>query len=576
MIDLKSKPFYLTAEDIQWVKETLAGMDLQAKVGQLFCLLVPKEDMSELMQQLQEIKIKPCGFMSRPFPGTVIQKNHRFLQESAEIPLLLAANLEKGGDGIASDGTFFGTQMQVAATDDTTMAYRLGLVCGREARAVGCNWDFAPVIDIDMNYQNPITNTRTYGSDPARVLRMARAYMKGIQECGLAVSIKHWPGDGVDGRDQHLLTSINNLSVEEWDKTFGKVYKGMIDAGANSVMAAHIMLPAYSKKLKRGVKNADIMPATLAPEINYKLLRKQLGFNGLIVTDATAMAGFTAVMSRERAVPATIAAGCDVFLFSLDLKEDFELMMAGVQNGILTPERLDEAVTRILALKASLKLHKRKAKGTLVPDETALEVLNCPEHRAWAKECADKAITLVKDTQKLLPLTVEKHKRILLYVLGDVGGYMDEGQGVSGKFIKLLEDHGFVVTQFDYSQTVGASMWANLLFRSKPVRALKEEYDLVLYFASIKTASNQTIVRINWAQPMGIDVPKFINDIPTAFVSVDNPYHLQDVPRVKTFVNGYTSSEYVVEALVDKLLGKSPFKGTSPVDPFCGYWEAKL
>ena len=103
-----------------------------------------------------------------------------------------------------------------------------------------------------------------------------------------------------------------------------------------------------------------------------------------------------------------------------------------------------------------------------------------------------------------------------------------------------------------------------------------EEHDLVLYYASLKTTSNQTVVRITWAQPMGIDVPKFINDIPTAFVSVDNPYHLQDVPRVKTFVNGYTSSEHVVEALVDKLLGKSPFKGKSPIDPFCGYWDAKL
>jgi beta-N-acetylhexosaminidase len=576
MIDLKNKPFYLTAEDIQWVKETLAGMDLQTKVGQLFCLIVMNDDTSELLKTLREIKIKPGGFMSRPFPGATIQKNYLSLQENSEMPLLLAANLEHGGDGLASDGTFFGTQMQVAATDDEIMAYRLGLVCGREGRAVGCNWSFAPVIDIDFNCQNPITNTRTYGSDPARVLRMARAYMKGIQECGLAVSIKHWPGDGVDGRDQHLLTSINNLSVEEWDKTFGQVYKGMIDAGANTVMVAHIMLPAYSRKLKPGIKDEEIMPATLAPEINYKLLREQLGFNGLIVTDATSMAGFTIAMSRERAVPATIAAGCDIFLFSLDLKEDYEFMMKGLETGVLSMERLDEAVTRILALKASLKLHKRKAEGTLVPDETALEVLNCPEHQAWAKECADKAVTLVKDTQKLLPLTVEKHKRILLYVLGDVGGYMDEGQGSSGRFIKLLEEHGFVVTKFDYSQTVGASMWTNLLSRAKPVRALKEEYDLVLYFASIKTASNQTVVRINWAQPMGLDVPKFINDIPTAFVSVDNPYHLQDVPRVKTFINGYTSSEYVVEALVDKLLGKSPFKGINPIDPFCGYWEAKL
>jgi beta-N-acetylhexosaminidase len=572
--DLESKPFNLSGEDIKWVQETLAGMDLETKVGQLFCLIASTEDV-EAVDKILEI-IKPGGLMYRPFPGATVQKNHRYLQEKSEIPLLLAANLERGGSGIASDGTDYGTQMQVAATGDEDMAYKLGVVCGREGRAVGCNWTFSPVIDIDLNYRNPITNTRTYGSDPDRVLQMAWAYVKGIHESGLAVSIKHWPGDGVDGRDQHLLISVNTLSVEEWDRSFGRVYKGMIDAGAQTVMAAHIMLPAYSKALNPGIKDEEIMPASLAPEITIKLLRERLGFNGLVVTDATSMAGFTIPMKREQAVPTVIAAGCDMFLFTINLEEDLAYMMQGVESGILTMERLDEAVTRILAFKASLKLHKRKEEGRLVPDESALEILNCAEHRAWAAECADKAITLVKDTQNLLPLTVEKHKRILLYVLGDVGGYMDAGEGSSGRFIRLLEDRGFVVTKFDYSQFAGDSMWSVLELTRKSVRERKEEHDLVLYYASMKTASNQTVVRITWAQPMGIDVPKFVSDIPTAFVSVDNPYHLQDVPRVKTFVNGYTSSEHVVEALVDKLLGKSPFKGTSPVDPFCGYWDAKL
>jgi beta-N-acetylhexosaminidase len=574
--DPRKKPFNLSDHDVQWVEDTLAGMDLETRVGQLFCLVVISPDPNVILEQTRQAGVKPGGYMARPFPGAEVQNLYRTLQEEAEVPLLLAANLERGGDGIAVDGTSFGSQLQIAATDDETMAYRLGLIAGREGRAVGCNWTFSPVIDIDFNYQNPITNTRTYGSDPDRVLRMARAYLKGVRENGLAVSIKHWPGDGVDGRDQHLSTSVNTLSVKEWDKTFGRVYKGMIDAGAHTVMAAHIMLPAYSRKLSPGIRDEEIMPASLAPELNCKLLRERLGFNGLIATDATSMAGFTIPMSREQAVPACIAAGCDLFLFTLDLEEDLDYMMQGVQNGILTMERLDEAVSRILALKASLKLHERKEEGTLVPDKSALEVLNCAEHRAWAAECADKAITLVKDTQNLIPLTVAKHKRILLYVLGDAGGYLDEGEGSSAKFIKLLEDHGFVVTKFDYSQFEGTSMWTALNIMRKPVRELKEEYDLVLYYASLKTASNQTVVRITWAQPMGIDVPKFVSDIPTAFVSVDNPYHLQDVPRVKTFVNGYTSSEHVVEALVDKLLGKSQFKGTNPIDPFCGYWDAKL
>lgn len=575
MLDLKAKPFALNDEDIAWVEQTLAGMDTRTKVGQLFCLVITNEDLTLLKQTLNEVGMIPGGFMSRPFAGATVQQIYRTLQAEAEIPLLLAANLEKGGDGLAADGTAYGTPLQVAATGDEEAAYRLGLICGREGRAVGCNWAFAPVIDIDYNFANPITNTRTFGSDPQTVLRMARAYMKGLQECGLAVSIKHWPGDGVDGRDQHLVTSVNSMSVDEWDRTFGQVYQGMIDAGAETVMAAHIMQPAYSRKLRPGILDSEIMPASLAPELNEQLLRRQMGFNGLIVSDATSMAGMTAVMPRREAVPLCVAAGCDVFLFAVNVQQDFRFMLEGVENGLLSHERLDEAVTRILAFKASLGLHRQQADGTLVPDESALAVLGCAEHRAWAQECADKAVTLVKDTQNLLPLSPERHRRVLLYVLGDTGGYMEAGSGggASSRFAQLMEENGFVVTKFDYSQLAGANMWANRLTQS-PLDMLAD-YDLVVYFASLKTASNQTTVRISWAQPMGADVPKFVSDMPTLFVSVDNPYHLQDVPMVKTFVNGYTSNEYVVTAIVERLLGHAPFVGASPVDPFCGLWDAR-
>lgn len=576
MVNLRARPFHLSDADVRWVEETLAGMDTRAKVGQLFCLVVRSEDVGQLREELRAVDIQPGGFMARPFPGEVVQRVYRTLQEGAEIPLLLAANLEKGGDGIATDGTAYGTPLEIAATDDETMAYRLGLVVGREGRAVGCNWAFAPVIDIDYNFHNPITNTRTFGSDPERVLRMGRAYMQGVQESGLAVSIKHWPGDGVDGRDQHLLTSVNSLEVEEWDATFGMVYRGMIEAGAETVMAAHIMLPAYSRLLRPGIADREIMPASLAPELNGGLLRERLGFNGLIVSDATAMAGMTAAMPRAQAVPACIAAGCDIFLFTVELAQDVAFMMQGVADGVLSEERLDEAVRRILGLKAALKLHEQKAAGTLVPDESALAVLNCEEHQRWARECADKAVTLVKDTQGLLPLSPERQRRVLLYILGDVGGYMESGGGgaVSRQFAALLGESGFEVTIFDYSQLAGPAMWSNP-FAARPLSQL-ENFDLVLYFASLKTASNQTTVRVAWAQPMGVDAPRFVHDIPTLFVSVDNPYHLQDAPMVKTFVNGYSSNEYVVEAVVEKLLGRSPFKGISPVDPFCGLWDATL
>lgn len=565
-MDLKAKPFYLQDEDIQWVKNTLDSMDLDAKVGQLFCPLGMNDDQTELQDMLENYQ--PGGIMYRPGEGVGVQSTHRYLQDNSRIPLLVSANLEAGGNGIASEGTYFGKQMQVAATDNEEMGYRLGQIAGREGKAVGCNWAFAPVVDIDMNFRNPITNIRTYGSDPERVLRMGKAYVKGVQENGVAASIKHFPGDGVDDRDQHLHISINSLSVEDWDQTYGMVYKGLIDEGAMTVMIGHIMLPAYSRALSPDIRDEALMPATLSPELLNGLLRNKLGFNGMIVTDAATMAGFTMAMKREIAVPKSIAAGCDMFLFNRNMPEDYKYMKQGIENGILTMERVDEAVTRILALKASLGLHRKQQEGKLVPGPDALSVMKCEEHEKWAQECADQAITLVKDTQSLLPISPERHKRILFFSLGDeVGHYSSE---VSYRtLVEQLEREGFVVDIFNRENLDFSWMMTS-------IESLTDKYDLAIYCANIVTMSNQTVVRINWAPPMGADMPWFLQELPTLFISTASPYHLQDVPQVKTFINTYSSSEYVYEALVEKLLGRSPFKGVSPVDPFCNYWESKL
>lgn len=168
--------------------------------------------------------------------------------KASKIPLLLPANLEAGGNGIATEGTYFAKEMEIAATEDPEQAHRLGEICGCEAGALGCNWSFAPIIDIDYNWRNPITNVRTFGSDPDTVLAMARAYCQGIRDSGaqMAVCIKHFPGDGRDERDQHLLATVNDLPAPQWEETYGRVYKALIDEGAETVMVGHIYQPAIS------------------------------------------------------------------------------------------------------------------------------------------------------------------------------------------------------------------------------------------------------------------------------------------------------------------------------------------
>jgi len=566
VIDLKAKPFYLKNEEIRWVEDTLAAMSEEEKIAQLFCLIAYNSEQEYLLNLAQNVK--PGGVMCRPMPADEGRATVETLQKNSKIPMLIAANLERGGNGVMQEGTSLGSPLAVAATDDDEMAFKLGTVCGREGAAVGVNWSFAPIIDIDYNFRNPITNIRTFGSDPERVKRMGINYVKAVQKEGLAASIKHFPGDGVDERDQHLVTSINSLSCEDWDATFGEAYKACIDAGALTVMVGHIMQPEYSRKLVPGIKDEDIMPATLAPELTTTLLKEKLGFNGLVVTDATSMAGMTIPMAREKAVPLTIAAGCDMFLFTKNMEEDFSYMKKGVEEGVITQERLHEALTKILALKAALKLYKKQADGTILPNlKKAAEYKD--EHEKWAVECADKAITLVKEEKGVLPLTPDKYKRVLLYPIESEEGFAYSVRvGAVKLFQEALCNEGFDVDVFEPSQGFEGMMTS--------FKEIADKYDLMLYIANMGTRSNQTTIRIEWAMPMGANVPIFVETVPTVFVSIENPYHLLDAPRVKTFINTYASTDTMLEVLMDKLTGRSPFKGYSPVDAFCGMWDTRL
>lgn len=564
-IDLRARPFYLDDEAAAWVEHTRDAMTVEDKVGQLFCVLFKQAVPSELEYVLGILK--PGGCMYRVVSAERAVSFTQALQGALNIPPLIAANLEKGGNGIVEEGTLLGSPMEVAATDSVDMAVKLAEVCGKEGRAVGANWAFAPIIDIDANFRSPITNTRTFGNDPVRVREMGAAYTRKIQELGLAASIKHFPGDGQDERDQHLVTTINSMDCETWMETYGAAYRACIEADALTCMVGHIMQPAWSRRLDSRLADRDILPASLSKELMGGLLRGELGFNGLIVTDATTMAGYTIPMSRRLAVPASIAAGADMFLFARNLEEDYGFMLEGVRSGVITPERLNEAVTRILAVKAALGLHLGKPGPDL---EQAKRVVGCEQHLQWSRDCADQAITLVKEEAGVLPITPERYPRILFYPIeppaGGEGNY--KVTAACGMLKERLIKEGFQVDTF-VSQPYGEG------FTTK-YEEMVGQYDLMLYAANLSTKSNQTVVRIEWKQPMGADCGHYLNDVPTVFVSLENPYHLLDFPRIRTYINCYSNNDRVLDALVEKLTGRSLFTGKSPVDPFCGKWDTRL
>lgn len=562
MIRFNEKPFYLSEEQAKWVNDTYSSMTIEEKIGQLFCPIVFTKDEKELQELINKKHIG--GMLYREGPGEEIRQAHKILQDASKIPLLTASNLEYGGNGSAVEGTYFGREMLVSATQDVKKAYQLGKVSCSEGAAVGVNWSFAPVVDIDRNYHNPITNVRTFGEDVDTIIEMGKAYIEAAHEEGVATSVKHFPGDGIDERDQHLLTSVNSLSCEEWDNTYGKIYEEMIKAGTLTVMAAQIAMPAYEEYFD-GEECKRILPATLSKNLLTKLLREKLGFNGLITTDATPMVGFCSAMDRETAVPMSIECGCDMFLFNRNIDEDFVIMKKGYDNGILSDERLEEAVKRILATKAALRLPEKKEEGTIVPTEEALEILNCETHDTWAKECADKGVTLVKDTQNLLPLNPSKQRKVLFEIMGD----FDSNKRVTNSFVKKLEEEGFEVTVY---KNEGFEVM------NDSVESFKSRYDLVMYVGNLETASNKTVSRLNWHTMFGLgnNMPWMVHEVPVMFISVGNPYHLLDAPMIKTFINGYCNSEYVINAVVEKIMGRSEFKGKSPIDPFCGKIDTRL
>ena len=565
MNPFKNKPFYLDDEAIAWVEYTRASLSDEEKIAQLFCLIAYSSDENYLGYLANHLKIG--GIMCRVMDNAEIAKTVNFLQTHSKVPMLISANLEAGGNGISLSGSKVGAELAIAASGKKENAALLGRICGEEGKACGVNWSFAPIADIDMNFRNPITNTRTFGSDYEQVAAFSVAYIDEIQKLGLAATAKHFPGDGVDERDQHLVTSINSLSAEDWEKTYGNVYRSCIDAGVKTIMVGHIMQPALSKRLNPSLKDEDILPGSLSKELITDLLKGRMGFNGLVITDATTMAGMNISMERSKAVPLTIAAGCDMFLFTKNLEEDFAYMKAGFESGVITRERLDDAVTKILALKASLGLHKDRMIPTL---EGIEENVGSKEHRQAARIVADESITLVKNKQDVLPISPKKHKRVLFYAIESGEGQMGSGINLSANahFREKLEAKGFEVTLF-----VPKPGFEGMMASSEEV---KNNYDLIIYSANMATKSNQTTVRIEWAQPMGANVPIYMTSVPTIFVSLENPYHLLDAPRVKTYINTYGSTDIILDALIEKLMGESSFKGKSPVDAFCGKWDTRL
>lgn len=539
----------LTKKQQAWVESTFRKLTLNEKIGQL----VNERGsyvMSRDLPAEKWLKKYPVGSI---FTGSEIIEAYAHgtgvtttLQESVAaagltVPVLYSGDFESG-IGAQIDGyTAMPRTMGVSATFSEKDSYDFGKVIGSEGRALNIRWGFGPVSDLNLNRENPVTNIRSVGDRPDHAIRILKNIVKGMQDCGCAACPKHFPGDGTDTRNQHYVTSFNVLSKAEWDKMHGKVFKALIDAGAMSIMIGHLAFPAYEPMDE---KKQLWRPATCSRRLLTDLLRGELGFQGVILTDAMCMNGYLAWGDYETRVIDSINAGVDMFLWP-EPEKFFPLVKAALKDGRISRERIDDAVRRVLTFKAQLGLTPEELAKEEKADMTALLKKNAE----IARRIAEDSLTLLRNRDGVLPLKLKKGARILVLVNPNKPApfkYLD-------KFRSRLAGRGYEVTMIgtkDYHAVV------NLL----------DTFELVIFAsdANPQYSEYRGFDPIFWDFLSNPKIRKLL------MISFGTPYLLYDAAQVGTYINAYHDCEATIDAVVRAMFGEIPFKGKSPVSvPHC-------
>jgi beta-N-acetylhexosaminidase len=546
---LSRPPFNLDVRTVAWVETTFSALSLQEKVGQLFNLLSRGTEPDEL-QRLE--RLRPGGITRYFGPeGEAERARIAAAQNAASVPLLVSADLE-GSRMSLPFGTQVPNPLALAAIDDLQVTAEISRIIAEEAGAIGVNWSFTPVMDINQAFRSPIVGTRSFGADVETICRHAVSNIETLQRYRIAATAKHWPGEGYDDRDQHLVTTINPLPMAEWNATFGKLYRSAIDAGVLSIMSAHIALPAFIRARLSDAGVEAFRPASINKLLNVELLRRQLGFNGLIVSDASEMGGVTSWCPARSAKWQIIAGGCDMILFSRTPEDDMTAVRMAVEDGTIPADRFEEAVLRVLALKAAVGLHDATSRPAGAISRASDQII--------AQAALRRAPTLVKDTQGLLPISPERHKRVLVISGGIISPL--HGAPIKFKLPEMLGAQGFQVTVHAPQPAVDPAC-----------------FDLVLYLLGEETLLTRGRIFLDWARLGGDFVGamrRYWHDIPTAIISFGYPYHLYDAPRAPTYINAYCTIDEMQAAVVDLLMGRHPWNRHSPVDPYCGLEDARF
>src|SRR5271166_4907287 len=405
---LQPGPIHVNKAGQKWAAKTLRKMSSEDKVGQLFGIRVNAQFLNDAdpiyIRMRDNIRKYHIGslVMSVPVDGPVLLKSQpdvatellNRLQKSSKLPLIVAADFERGVSMRLNGTTVFPHAMAFGAAGKTENAEAFGRITAIEARAIGVHWNFFPDADVNSNPANPIINTRSFGEDPKQVSDYVAAYIRGAHQGGMLTTAKHFPGHGDTAADSHLGLAQVTGDRARLDAVELPPFRRAIEAGVDSVMVAHVTVPALDPEPNR--------VATTSKAIVTGLLKEDMGFKGIVVTDALDMAGLTRLYAKDtgRAAVESFKAGNDVLILPADLDASYRSMLQAVQSGEISRQRLDQSVRKILEVKASLGLNKAR----LVDLSQLSNQIAKPENLAEGQRIADEAITLVRDNGKVIPL----------------------------------------------------------------------------------------------------------------------------------------------------------------------------
>lgn len=525
----------MITEDNKKIIEELEEEDL---IGQVLCYDIYGDDDPREVEKIIA-KIHPGGIFLQGMDIHKIRMYTEMANRYTKIPVIVVADMEAGPGSNFDNLPTFPNPMAWGACDDPELIEKAGEIMAKVSRLSGIHWTLSPVVDINYNLNSPIVNIRAASDSPEQVIKIMGSYLRGMQKNGyLAATLKHFPGDGVDDRNQHFCTTVNSFDMPTWRKTYGKVYKKMIEDGVASVMCAHIALPAYANE----GDELGAIPSIISKPLMTDLLKGELGFDGAIISDAMSMIGTAARVNLDELAVSFLKSGGDMVLFNEP--EDFNLIRDALHSKKLSRERFLDAVNRVLEVKRKVRLFEGEE---IIAKEIGadMDALIC-QFKNIAMQIAEKSIKFVRDYNGILPIMPEKGAKFLSIEKKDV-------KEIDTSYVSQeLRTRGYEVdVVYDISH--------------RELNDIMNEYDYILvnfFWRGIHGAT----MRVGWDFIMTFWRGYFMKHPRVIFTSFGDPYKLYDFPYLKTYINTFSYTEPSQRAFVKTLLGEIMPRAKNPVE----------